>query len=230
MGTSAEILIPLAISALSTGGAAYNQHRVASRQEDEATKLMQNQQRQQQRADSGLNAELTTLEGSSPEAERQKALGGFLKMLRANATSSGGAGATAGGERFKEDTATSQAAIKNYGTQRADNLSRIVAPSRQRMNEHVGIGRAGDDVAGVARDANMERFLSMLRTQGIRPDPYLDAGSQIAGGIASGASSYYANRGPNTSLEPIAITAKRIHTDPRSVWAGRVPQPSSRGV
>lgn len=229
MGTEA-FWVPLALTALGTGANMYNENRVAQRQEDESTKLMTTQQRQQQKADAALNDNLTSLEGSTPEAERQKALGGFLEMLRANSSSAEGGGSIAGAsDRYGQDAATSQAAIQNYGVNRADNLSRIVAPGRQRMNEDIATGRTGDVVAGVARDADAERFLSMLRMNSIRSNPYLEAGGQIANGAAAGASAYYANRpDPTGGLEEIKIGAKRIPGNPKSAWAGRIPQPAQR--
>ena len=199
MGTEA-IWVPLAISAVGAGASAYNQHQVAKRQEEVAQNSSVRQQRKQQEADARLNSELDTLGTSGPDAERKAALDGFLQQLRANAGEAGGSSNVIGGsDRFKKDSATSGAAIKNYGTTRADNLSRISAPGMQRRREGYGINRAGDDVAGIGRDANAEAFLSQLRMQSIRANPWIDAAGQIAQGVGSGmAASGWSGFGPST--------------------------------
>lgn len=186
MGTEA-IWIPLAISALGAGAGAYNTHQTAKRQEEVAQNASMKQQRKQQEADARLNSELDTLGTSGPDAERKASLDGFLQQLRANAGEAGGTSNVIGGsERFKKDSAASGAAIKNYGTTRADNLSRISAPGMQRRREGFSINRAGDDVAGIGRDANAEAFLSQLRMNSIRPDPWITAAGQIAQGVGAG--------------------------------------------
>lgn len=185
MGTEA-FWVPLAISAAGAGAQAVNQHNVERRQEEAATDLMRGQQRKQQQADATLDAELTKLQGSTADAERQKALDGFLQQLRANSASAGGTpGAGEASDRYKTDSAAAGADIKNFGENRSDTLSRVVAPGRQRQNENVSIARAGDDVAGIARNADAERFLQELRIANMRANPWVDAAGQVAVGAGS---------------------------------------------
>ena len=211
MGTSA-LWVPLAISALGAGASAYNQHQTVKRQEEVAQNASMKQQRKQQEADARLNSELDNLSTSGPDAERKASLDGFLQQLRANAGEAGGTSNVIGGsDRFKGDSATSGAAIKNYGTARADNLSRINAPGFQRRREGYGINRAESDVQGIGRDANAEAFLSQLRMNSIRPDPWLGAVGQVAQGVGSGmAAGGYGSR--MDGLGDIPITAQRIPT------------------
>jgi len=215
MGTEAA-WVPLVISAIGAGASAYNQHNVAKQQKEEATNLMVGQQKKQKIADERINQELTDLSSSNPEAERQKALDGFLSMLRANSSqATGGESPVTGSARFATDSAASKGAIQDYGTGRADTLSRIVAPTRQRTNEAVNVGRMQDDVSGVARDANAERFLSELRMQSIRPNEWIDAGAGILKGAGAGMASYYNNL-PDVS----GATGTYVAPTNSRVWGG----------
>lgn len=207
MGTE-SIWIPLAISALGAGATAYDQNRVARQQKEEATDLMKTQQRKQFQADALLNENTAALGQSSPEEERQKAMAGFLETLRANAGNAAGTSTdVASGGRYGEDAAAAKADIQNYGTNRSDMLSRIVAPSRQRQNERFAIGRTADEVSGVSRDADAERFLSQLRMQSIRANPWITAGGQVAQGVATGMA---AGAGAGGKLEDITVGTPRM--------------------
>jgi hypothetical protein len=198
MGTEA-VWVPLAISALGAGASAYNQHQVAKRQEDEAQNASMTQQRKQHEADARLNQELSALSASGPDAERKASLEGFLQQLRANAGAAGGdSNVINASDRFKKDSAASGAAIKNYGTTRSDTLSRINAPGFQRRREGYSINRAGDDVTGIGRDANAEAFLSQLRMNAIRANPWLEAAGQVAQGVGSGMAASGWGTGPKT--------------------------------
>jgi hypothetical protein len=188
MGTE-SLWVPLAISALSAGAGAYNNKRAADKQEEVATNMSRQQQRHQRDADAALDGNLDALAASDGDAERQQSLDGFLQQLRANQQSSRGTPGSEGGERFQQDSATAQAAVKNYGGKRSDVLSRIAAPGRQRQNEGIAANRAQDDVAGIARNASGDEFLKRLRMQSIVPDPWLMAASQVGQGVASGMAS-----------------------------------------
>jgi hypothetical protein len=195
MGTEA-LWVPAAIAAVGAGAQAYDTHRVAKRQEEEATTLMKNQQRKQKEADSRINDELGQLQGSGPDEERKAAFEAFMAQLRTNSGAAGGTADIGGAsDRFKQDTEQSQADIANYGSNRADTLSRIIAPTRQRQGEGQSIGRMGSDIDGIARDARAREFLDQLRIQGIRTNPWVQgvggamqaAGGAMAGGALGGA-------------------------------------------
>jgi len=212
MGTEA-FWVPLAISALGAGASAYNTHQTAQRQEEVAQNASMKQQRKQQEADARLNSELDTLSASGPDAERKASLDGFLQQLRANAgTASGGSNVINASDRFKTDSATANAAIKNYGSGRADTLSRISAPGLQRQREGYDINRAVSDVQGIGRDANAEAFLSQLRLNSIRPDPWISAAGQLAQGVGSGMAASGWGTDPMSGLGDIPITAQRMPT------------------
>jgi hypothetical protein len=219
MGTEA-IWIPLAISALSAGATAYDQNRVAREQKEESTDMMKAQQRKQLQADAILNENTAALGESSPEEERQKALSGFLETLRANSGVAGGTSTdAASGGRYGEDAAAAKADIQNYGANRSDMLSRIVAPSRQRQNERFAIGRTADEVSGVSRNADAERFLSQLRMQSIRANPWITAASQVGQGVATGMAGAAGSGG---QLSDINVTTPRMPT-PGPVPANALP-------
>ena len=204
MGTEA-FWIPAAIAAVGAGAGAYADNRAAKRAEDISQRGIQKQSLRQREADQRVNDSLSGLEASSPDAARQESLDGFLKMLRANKGQAGGA-STVGGDRFKEDTNAASAAIKNYGGQRADNLSRITAPGTQRVNENVAVNRTNSDIEGIARNARADAWLNQLKLQSVRADPWIKAGGQFMTGLGAG----MAGAGWGTGASSVAGNASKF--------------------
>lgn len=209
MGTEA-VWVPLAISALSAGASVYNQQQQAHKAEDISNDLMRTQQRKQHEADALVNENVGRLKASTGDAERQASLQGFLQQLRQNSNpQSGGVNVPGASDRFQQDTASGKAAIQNFGTGRADIMSRIMGPTLQRINENAMTARTGSDVAGVAREASGDAWLQQLRQQKNVLNPWISAASQFGNGVAGGmASSGFGV--PDAPLETPAITATRM--------------------
>lgn len=210
MGTE-SLWVPLAISALSAGGAVYNQQDQAHKAQDIADNTIRMQQTKQHQADDVLNANVDRMKASTGDAERQASLDGFLSQLRANATQQGGSSGVPGtaSARAKGDAAAGTVAIQGYGTNRADILSRIMGPTVQRMHENQMTARAGSDVSGIARDASGQAWLDQLRQQKNVLNPWISAASQLGNGVAQGmASSGWGT--PDPKLEVPQITAQRM--------------------
>jgi hypothetical protein len=183
MGTE-SVWVPLALAAVSAAGTAYNQYDVAKKQNAASTDMMRTQQTRQREANAQTDQQIAAIKNSNADSARQQSLDGFLSTLRANAVNSRGTTPVLGGDRFQADANSTNAAIQNYGTNRADILSRILAPMEQRRNEVQGMARTNDELAGIARNAEADRFLSQLRMQNIHANPWISAGSQVAGAAA----------------------------------------------
>jgi hypothetical protein len=193
MGTEA-FWVPLAISAIGAGASGYNTYQQQKRQEDLANQGMRTQQMRQHEADRAINQNLEALSQSNPDSERQASLEGFMQALRANSLQQSGGANVPGtaSDRAKREAATGTAAIQNYGTNRADILSRLMAPTLQRVGEANLTNRTGSDVTGIGRNAQGDAWINQLRmAQNVR-NPWIDAAGQVAqaygGNMAMGSS------------------------------------------
>lgn len=191
MGTGAEAwIIPSVIAALGTGAQMYTQ-RAAQKDQNAAMAAGVEDTRQRQRqADAQINQEIGALEGSTADDERAQSMQRFMDTLRtARRTTAGDAAVPAASERYQRDLASSQAGIKNFGEQVADTLARINGQTMQRVNENRGFARTGDEVGGIARNADADMFLARLRAGGITADPYVDAAGRLLTGVGAGMAS-----------------------------------------
>jgi hypothetical protein len=203
MGTEA-IWIPLAVSAISAGAAAKNQHDTLQRQDNEAAAGIAAQAGRQRQADARVSQEVQALEASSPEAERARATNDFLGQLRqARGAQYNANGVGASSDEFAKDTAAGAGKVVDFGKASADRMARISAPGRQRVNEQVSFGRAAGDVNQIARGAQGDAFLTQLRMRGIQANPWIGAASQLGQGVASGMaqSSGYGSTDDSVSLD-----------------------------
>lgn len=186
MGTEAA-WVPYVLAAVAAGGEAYNQHNVARQQANVEEQRGRAAQRGQNQIDAALNERMAKLKQSTGEAERKQSLQGFLDELRANrGAQTGGETPFSGSSRFASENEASKAAIQNYGTNRADMLSRIVGPLQQRTNETVDTARTLGDTATTAQIAAMQDAMYRARAARIRANPWVSAGSQFAGALAGG--------------------------------------------
>jgi hypothetical protein len=220
MGTEAA-WVPFVISALSAGAGVVNQQQQAHRQEDISNQMVRSQQSRQHEADAVLNQNLDALSKSNADQARSDSLQGFLGQLRANqANASGGAVVPgAASDRAQAEAASGKAAIQNYGTGRADILSRIMGPTLQRVNEQNMTNRAGDEVRGIGRNAQGDAWLAQLRTAQNVQNPWVNAASQVGQGVASGMAGSGWN--PNDpALEVPQINAQRMSYTPPMLRRG----------
>src|SRR5690349_19455844 len=79
MGT--EVLVPLAIAALSTGAQVYNARRTASKQDAALADSLRHQGARQREADAKVNDQVARLEASNSADERAKREGQYLDAL-----------------------------------------------------------------------------------------------------------------------------------------------------
>lgn len=225
MGTEAG-WVPYVLAAVAAGGTAYNEHNVARQQANVEEQRNRAAQRSQHDIDAQLNERMAKLKQSTGEAERKQSLQGFLDELRANRTAqTGGEAPFSGSSRFASENEAAKAAIQNYGTKRADLLSRIVGPLQQRTNENVDTARTLSDTATTGQIAAMQDAMYRARAARIRANPWISAASQFAGALAGGMAgaggpsgdevfgsmdAAHGAAGGAAKLTPINITATRI--------------------
>lgn len=176
----------LAAGMLASGAIkANNQRRALKKQDAETSRGLEAQGAIQREADARINREVTGLQDSSPDAARAELNSGFLdrlRQVRSNAVpGTGGIGSA----RYAADTAAAQQGVSDYGKRVASLLSRITAPEVQRQNESQRIAQLATDVGGIKRKSDSEAYLTQLRQNGIRPNPWVDFGADVLGGAAS---------------------------------------------
>lgn len=136
-----------------------------------------------------VNEEIANLAASNPEAEKAEAIAGFMNTLRANqdlTTEAVGGDVFGASDRFAEDVSGAQTGVSARAGGRADLLSKIDAPGRQRTREAVGRGQLASDIRGLQDRSQMEDFMARLRASEHRNNPIVDIGADIVGGIATG--------------------------------------------
>jgi hypothetical protein len=181
----AAVAVPLVLSALSAGASAYNTRKVQNEQSDIAAQGMLAQRNNQQEADAQVAEGVGQLERSSPEAAQKEATDAFLSQLRRSRDQAVGESGI-GGDEFKSDMGQVQKDVTDYGVRNADVQGRINAPGLQRQQEGVTMGRVASNLNRIGRASNADQFLTQLRMGSVQANPWVNAGAQIGGGVASG--------------------------------------------
>lgn len=193
--------VGIALATLAVG--AYQQDRVADRQDDQAAAAIRTQSMLQRKADAKVNEQVQNLESSTAEDERAQRMDSYMDTMRANRGKlQAGLTPTFGSEAFRQDAANDVADVQQYAADTAGLMSRIDAAGMQRQGEAFGYGKLATDIGLIGRQSAGEDFMSRLRMSTIRRNPWIDAAVQAGGayanskaGSASGASG--AARGGN---------------------------------
>lgn len=181
----AEILVPLAISAASTGVGLYNQERAAARADRIAAQGIQQQGVRQRQVDSRVGQVIDSISGSNPAIEQQRQQAEYMDQLRrTRAIARGTPGVAGASDRYTDDLVASDVAVDDNAAKVAELMSRANAPLLQRERELQGFDRARSDIGVISRQAAGDDFLNQLRLRGVRPNPWVDALSQIGQGYA----------------------------------------------
>lgn len=181
---------PVSIGMLVTalGAKAVNTRQTARRQDRELAQGITKQGEIGRESAARVGEEIESLGASNPEAEKAEAIAGFMDTLRANqdlTTEASGGDVFGASERFAEDVSGAQAGVGARAGGRADLLSKIDAPVRQRTREAVGRGQLAADVSGFADRSQMEDFMARLRASEQRNNPLVDIGADILGTVAT---------------------------------------------
>lgn len=185
MGTEA-IWIPLVLAAAGGTASAVNARNVAKKNEQIQARGIAAQARRQEQADARISDEIRAQNASTPEEERAEALGQFTDTLRnAKASAEGGGDVPMGSDRYQTESVDAKADIQDYGGKLADIVSRINAPLRQRENEAQSRNRTASDVAGIARNAEGDAWLTQLMASSVTPNTGLSIAAPLLQGAAS---------------------------------------------
>lgn len=182
----AEVLIPLALSAVATGAQIYNQRQTAHRQDQALANQIRAQSAKQREADQ-QTAQLIAQQAKSTDAdEKSTALGQFQQAIQRNQGNAQRPLAMQGDVSAAYKKAGSDAALGmgKYAGQIADLVSSIDAPFQQRQNDSYLTDRYKTNIGLIRRNNEGDNYLAQLRLRSIRPNPWISAGSSLLGGYA----------------------------------------------
>lgn len=182
---------PYVVAALAAGGSAANAEHTARKQDQAASQGILAQSEKQRAADQRVSEELASVENSNAETARATSQEQFMDQLRrTRAQADGSIPSVAGAsDRYATDVADKSASSNAQASRIADLMSRINAPALQRQQEAQGFGRLATDINQIGRASAGEDFLTQLRVNSIRKNPWVDALTSTAGGYAGGMAS-----------------------------------------
>ncbi len=196
MGSEA-IWVPLAMAAVGAGTNYYNTTQTNKRTDRELAAQIAAQGGRQREAAGLVQDAIQRQEGSNPDAARRSALEQYMEVvLRNRGQAAGGLGQVgAVSDRYGEAANDAATDIASYGANRADMMSRIDAPIRQRQEEGIQFGRLGSELDRVAGMSASDAYLGDLRLRSVRRNPWLDAAAEAA-------NAYGSSYSPSTAKAP----------------------------
>ena len=184
--------VAVAAAIVAAAASAYNTNRVAKKQDQAVAQGIRDKSKVQRRADAKIADELTNLERSTSADEQQTITGQYQEALRGTERQAQAGQALTGlSKEYDAATGAAQARTSGYLDQVINSLSRIDAAGLQRQGEGMRMADLGANLSVLGREAGGIDFLSNLRAQGVRRDPYIDAFAAglnaYAGGAGGGA-------------------------------------------
>lgn len=182
MGTEG-VWIPIVMSLVSAG-TQYANNRSQQRKADRiALQSLQQTGDRQRRADQVTNQMLGDMAASTPDAERESTLRGFLDQLsRAEPQAQSGVRQFGGeSDAYRRDAEAAALGITAEGQRHAGIASRLDAPSLQRRRESAMLTDRAIDLGMIGREQEGADRQSDLELRGIRSNPWLQALSAAAG-------------------------------------------------
>jgi len=135
----------------------------------------------QKTADAKIAQAVQAMAGSNDAAARQQSQQAYLDTLQlANPGSGINQGPGAFSAQYRQDAANDDAALRQYGADRAALMARLDAPKLQRMNEGILFDNTRNDLRLIGRDASGQAYLDQLKYNSIQKDPWVTAGIQLA--------------------------------------------------
>ena len=186
MGTE-EIWIPLALAAVSGTAAYVNQRNVAHQQDQTLAAQLRAQAAKQQQADA-QTSQLINKEAQSTDtqdkAKAQLAYNTAIAQKAPQATTALAAPNSAS-KAYAADKLNAALGVSDYGNQQADWLSSIQAPEMQRQRDQIeNIDPYRTNIGLIARANAGDNFLSNLKLNSIKPNPWLSLVQGVSGGAA----------------------------------------------
>lgn len=183
----AEVVVPLLLTAVSAGTSMYNTSQTRKRANSELEARLMNQSARQREADVEVQKLISETEASNPEAQSAKSLAQYTEQLQRNLgnQSSGITGIAGASQAYKSQAGQDAMGVSRYGDMLSGLMSRIDGAVRQREDEAYRRGDTASAIQGISRNSSGDDFLSQLRLDGIRENPWLTALSQTMAGAAS---------------------------------------------
>ena len=211
--------IGLGIALLGAAASAYNTQQTAKKQDRALAAQITQQGKKQQQASAKIAEALAAQAQSDPADEQAQQMESYLATLRQGQQNAGlNTGPGGFSEEYRRGTAEAGEQLGEYGTGRADLLSRIDAPRLQRQNEGILFDTLGNELRMIGREASGQNYLDQLRLNSIRRDPWLDALSGVAtsyGGSMAGRGGVSA---PETTGMPNSLLGLQASTGPGSIY------------
>lgn len=195
------------VAVVSAGIGMYNADKTAERQDRNLAMQIKNQSKEQQGAESKIREMMDKLGQSNSKDEEKQRMDQYLDTLQRGSQANGiNQGAGGFSDAYRKDAAAAEAGLQDFGVNRAGLLARTDAPGLQRVNEGILFDDTAFDIKGIGRNANQQQYLDNLALQAIRPDPWLDALSQIGGAYAGAAM----GGGGKSKATPMAVEPEKI--------------------
>lgn len=183
VGTTTALLL----AAAAAGASAYNTQQTAKRQDSAAAEGIRKQAENQRRATANVNKTVEQVGKSSAEPDRMQAREQFLTAIRQRAGQARqGMGATGLSSAYDQLAGSEAANAEQYALGQAGNLATIEGGTRQRQREGNAFGDLGMNLDAMSGDVRGDQFLTGMRVNSIRRNPWIDAAAAAANGYASG--------------------------------------------
>ena len=187
MGVAAPIIMSLASAAMTQ----YNNQQVAKKQDNILAQQLQRNALRQQEADQAVGDTIRERATQGGEGERASIGAQYLDQVRsAQSNAQRGLGQVgAVSNAYQQDANNAALGIGDYGAQMSDLMARIDAPMAQRQRESISAGRLSSDLDQIGRRGRSDDYLTQLRLQGVRGNPWLELGAAGLGAAAGAMSS-----------------------------------------
>lgn len=202
MGVAAPF-IPYIAAAAAAGAQYYNTRQTGKRQDEALAAGIRQQSKTQRKADERVQQTIGEIAGSSPADATAAAREGYQQAVRGTDQMAASGQALSGlSEAYDQAARAANTTAAGRTGAVADLLSRIDAPLQQRQSEGFRVGDLGTDLSILKRTSQGQDFLSRLKAQGVRRNPWIDA---FSAGLQGYASAGAGGAEPQTAFGPGVI-------------------------
>ena len=214
--------IALGIAIAGAALSAYNTQQTAKKQDRALAAQITQQGKKQQQASAKIAEALAAQAQSDPADEQAQQMESYLSTLRQGQQNAGlNTGPGGFSEEYRRGTAEAGEQLGEYGTGRADLLSRIDAPRLQRQNEGIMFDTLGNELRMIGSEASGQAYLDQLRYNSIQQDPWLDALGSVATSYGKGMAGAGAGAGAGDAgviAAPSSLVDRQAATGPGSIY------------
>lgn len=212
MGSEA-IWVPLIMAAVSGTATYVNNRNVAHKQDENLADRIRNQNKLQHQADL-KTADLINKEAHSTDTQdKAKSMARYNASIAEHMPQATGALKTTGAvsDAYKKDGSNAALGIADYANNLSDLTSSIEAPQLQRMrDQRENINPYGTAIGLIGRENSGDNFLSNLKLNNIKANPWLSLVAGTTGAAAKGMASGGYGAGTDDWLSPYQYGQKKI--------------------